>query len=193
MAAVMTRPPGQQDLYRTKPNTPSLVEVPPARFLMIDGSGTPGGERFQQSLSALYGIAYTVKFSFKKAGKPEFKVSPLEGLFGEFVEPLQWTLLIRMPDAVDASDVDAARAAVARKHDLPTLADVRYEVFDEGLCAQVLYVGPYAEESATIAALHQFIHDQGRELRGRHHEIYLSAPGRTKPERLKTVLRQPVA
>jgi hypothetical protein len=193
MASVTTRPPTHEELYRAKPNAPALVAVPPARYLMIDGSGKPGDESFQQSLGALYGIAYTLKFGFKKAGRPEFKVAPLEGLFGDFVEPLQWTLMIRMPDAVAPSDVEDARQAVARKRDLPALAQVRLEKLDEGLCAQVLHLGPYSEEAATIAALSRLVQEQGRELRGRHDEIYLSIPGRTKPERLKTVLRQPVA
>lgn len=192
MVAALEQRVTHEELYRAQPGVPALVAVPPARFLMIEGAGTPGGERFQQSLAALYGIAYTVKFTLKKAGVADFKVPPLEGLYGEFVEPVRWTLMIRMPEPVGAADVEAARAVVARKRPLPTLADVRFEEFDEGRCAQVLHVGPYSEEAATIATLQAFIREQGHELRGRHHEIYLSVPGRTRPERLKTVLRQPV-
>jgi hypothetical protein len=192
MAAVLEQRVTHEELYRARAGSPTLVEVPPARFLRIDGAGAPGGERFKQALSALYSLAYTLKFSLKKAGRADFKVPPLEGLFGEFVEPVKWTLMIRMPDAVGVGDVEAARLAAGRKRELPALAEVRFEEFDEGLCAQVLHLGPYSEEAATIDNLHRFVRDQGHRPRGRHHEIYLSVPGRTKPERMKTLLRQPV-
>jgi len=193
-----------EELYRAKVGVHALVEVPPARFLVINGAGTPGGPGFQQALAALYGIAYTAKFSLKNAGGPVFKVPPLEGLFDAFADPaepygpelhdqLRWTLMIRMPEPVDAGLVSAARATLAGKRDLPALAEVRFEEFDEGLCAQVLHLGPYAEEPATVAALHDFIRGQGHSLRGRHHEIYFSVPGRTRPERMKTLIRQPVS
>jgi hypothetical protein len=183
---------------------PALVDVPPARFLMIDGQGSPDGEEFQQAVAALYGIAYRSKFGLKKAGGPDIKVPPLEGLFDVLRDPtqafdpavrerLRWTLMLRLPEPIDDDLVEGAREDAARKNDMEALAKVRIEEFDEGTCAQVLHIGPYAEEPATIELLRGFIGELSRAARGRHHEIYLSIPGRTKPERMKTILRQPVS
>jgi hypothetical protein len=192
------------DLYKAKAGTPALVEVPPARFLMIDGQGSPDGEEFQQAIGALYAIAYTSKFALKKAKGPDVKVPPLEGLFDVLREPakafdpavrerLRWTLMLRVPEPIDDELIERAREDAARKKDMEALARVRIEEFNEGACAQVLHIGPYSEEPTTIELLRGFIDDQGRAARRRHHEIYLSVPGRTKPERLKTILRQPVS
>ena len=192
------------DLYRGKVGKPALVEVPPARFLMIDGRGSPDSEEFQQAIAALYAIAYGSKFALKKAGGPDVKVPPLEGLFDVLENPssaldpavrtrLRWTLMLRLREPVSDGLVERARTDAARKKDNPALAKVRVEEFNEGPSAQVLHVGPYSEEPATIALLRGFIDQQRRTPHGRHHEIYLSVPGRTKPERLKTILRQPVS
>jgi hypothetical protein len=107
-------------------------------------------------------------------------------------EGLRWTLMLRLPEPVDEGAVEEARTEAARKKDLAAIADVRVEMFDEGTAAQVLHFGPYSQEPATIETLREFIAEQGRAAKGRHHEIYLSVPGRTKPERMKTILRQPV-
>lgn len=192
------------DLYRGKAGRPVLVEVPPARFLMIDGRGSPDGEEFQQAVAALYAIAYGSKFALKRAGGPDVKVPPLEGLFDVLKNPsqafnpavrrrLRWTLMLRLREPISAKLVEQAREDAVRKKGATALAKVRIEKFSEGTCAQVLHIGPYSEEPATIALLRGFIGGQGRTARGRHHEIYLSIPGRTKPERLKTILRQPVS
>lgn len=195
--------PTHEALYRVRAHRPAIVEVPPARFLMIDGSGSPDGERFQQAVGALYATAYTAKFALKRSGGPTVKVPPLEGLYDVFPDPaqvleaairerLRWTLMIRLPEPIDEMQVERARAEAVRKKGLPSIADVRIERFDEGTSAQILHVGPYAEEATTIETLRAFIADEGRTARGRHHEIYLSVPGRTKPERMKTILRQPL-
>ncbi len=192
------------DLYRGKAGRPALVDVPPARFLMIDGQGSPDGEEFQQAVAALYAIAYRSKFALKKVGGPDVKVPPLEGLFDVLRDPaqafnaavrerLRWTLMLRLREPIDDELVERAREDAARKNDMEALAKVRVEEFDEGTCAQMLHIGPYSEELTTIELLRGFIGEQGRAARGRHHEIYLSVPGRTKPERMKTILRQPVS
>lgn len=192
------------DLYRGRAGGPALVEVPAARFLMIDGSGSPDGEGFQQAVGALYAIAYTAKFAHKKARGPDVKMPPLEGLFDVLPDPaaafdaavrerLRWTLMLRLREPIEEELIERARAEAVRKRDLASLARVRVEAFGEGTCAQVLHIGPYSEEPATIEALRAFIADRGRVARGRHHEIYLSVPGRTRPERMKTILRQPVS
>ena len=193
-------------LYSPSPRHPGIVEVPDLAFLMIDGRGDPStSEEYEDALQALYGAAYTLKFTLKKA-EPErdFKVAPLEGLWWADEEvptmaELQrdrdawnWTMMIAVPDAVTAAEVTAAAEAAAKRRELPAAARVRLERFAEGLAAQIMHVGPYADEAPTIERLHAFAAEQGYELRGRHHEIYLGDPRRTAPERLKTVLRHPV-
>ncbi|NQT86577.1 GyrI-like domain-containing protein [bacterium] len=188
-------------LYAPKPGICSIVEVPPQQFLMIDGQGDPNeSEPFQGACDALYGTAYTIKFAMKAAGQ-DHTVMPLEGLWWAedataFTEgrkdEWQWTLMILQPDFVTADHVAAARAQVEAKRNPPLLAELRFERFEEGLAAQTLHVGPYAEEGPTVTRLHQFIADEGRQLRGKHHEIYLGDPRRTAPGKLKTVIRQPV-
>jgi hypothetical protein len=193
-------------LYAPSPRHPAIVEVPELSFLMIDGRGDPNSsEAYQDALGALYGIAYTLKFTLKKT-EPErdFKVAPLEGLWwadteAPSMDALQadrdswnWTMMIAVPDGVTAAEVAAAAEAAARRRPLPAAVRVRLERFAEGLAAQIMHVGPYADEAPTIAALHAFVEEQGYALRGRHHEIYLGDPRRTAPERLKTVIRHPV-
>jgi hypothetical protein len=193
-------------LYSPSPRHPAIVEVPELAFLMVDGRGDPeSAEAYHQALEALYSVAYTLKFTLKKADpERDFKVAPLEGLWWADTEApdmdeLQrdrdswnWKMMIAVPDAVAAGEVDAAREAAARKKELPAAPLVRLERFEEGLAAQIMHVGPYSEEAPTIERLHAWVAAEGYELRGRHHEIYLGDPRRTAPERLKTVLRHPV-
>jgi len=194
-------------LYAPSPRHPAIVEVPELSFLMIDGRGDPNSsEAYQDALGALYGIAYTLKFTLKKA-EPErdFKVAPLEGLWwadteAPSMDALQadrdswnWTMMIAVPDGVTAAEVAAAAVAAARRRPLPAAGRVRLERVAEGLAAQIMHVGPYSAEAPTIARLHAFVDAEGYELRGRHHEIYLGDPRRTAPERLKTVIRHPVS
>lgn len=190
-------------LYRAKAAKPALVDVPPARFLVIDGQGSPDSQDFKESVTALFGLAYRAKFALKKAGGPDVKVPPLEGLFDVLEDPaqaldpavrerLRWTLMLRLPEPIEDELIERAREDASHKKDMATLAKVRIQEFDEGKSAQVLHVGPYSEEPASVELLRGFMSEQGRVPRGRHHEIYLSVPGRTKPERMKTILRQPV-
>jgi hypothetical protein len=193
-------------LYAPSAKHPSVVEVPGLSFLMIDGRGDPStSEAYHDALEALYGSAYTLKFTLKKA-EPErdFKVAPLEGqwwadLEAPTFEELErdrdawnWTMMIAVPDGVTAAEVAAAAEAAARRRPLPAAGSIRLEQFEEGLAAQIMHIGPYADEAPTIEVLHAFVAQQGYELRGRHHEIYLGDPRRTAPERLKTILRHPV-
>ena len=193
-------------LYSPSAMAPVIVEVPELGFLMLDGRGDPNSsQQYQAALQALYGVAYTLKLTLKKADlERDFKVAPLEGLWWTDGEPpsldaLQsdrdswnWRMMIAVPDAVTAAEVAAAADAAARRRPLPAAGLVRLERFAEGQAAQVMHIGPYAEEASTIARLHEFVAEQGYELRGRHHEIYLGDPRRTAPERLRTVLRHPV-
>jgi hypothetical protein len=185
---------------------PELVEVPSSHYLMVDGTGDPStAAAFQEALQALYGVAYTLKFGLRKQIGREFRVRPPEALFWDAAaagpdpqaalsnkEGWQWTLMIGLPDFVTADQVAAAVATLRRKHKSAALELLRFAEFGEGACAQVLHVGPYAAEAPTIALLHAFVRERGLHPRGRHHEIYLSDPRHTRPERLRTIIRQPV-
>ncbi len=186
-------------LYTPSKKEVTAVDVPPLKYLMIDGQGAPGGEEYGIALGALYSVAYTLKFSSKTQGM-DFKVMPLEGLWwaddmAAFTEAnkdvWKWTAMILVPDFVTEQMVEEAKAQAMEKKGLPPISRVRLETFREGPSAQILYIGPYAEEDETIQRIHQFIEQQGHKLRGKHHEIYLSDPNRTPPEKLKTVIRQP--
>ena len=184
--------------------TPVLVEVPEMAFVMIDGHGDPNtADSYREAIEALYTVSYTVKFALKRGpAEIDFGVMPLEGLWwsadptvfstGDKAE-WSWTAMIMQPEPVTAEIVEEARHQAAAKKSLPALELLRYERFDEGPAAQVMYVGPYKDEGPTIAALHAFIAEQGCTLTGKHHEIYLGDPRRAAPEKLKTVIRQPVA
>lgn len=183
----------------------SIVEVPSLNFLMIDGKGYPGtSQEYQDAMQTLYPLSYTLKFMIKKKGK-DYVVMPLEGLWWaddmsvfstDFFEKnknqWRWTSMIMQPDLITQKMVEEAIEEVKRKKDPPSLSKVRFEAFTEGLSAQILYFGSYSEEGPTIERMHNFIEEKGYELRGKHHEIYLSDPRRTKPERLKTIIRQPI-
>jgi hypothetical protein len=194
-----------QRLYRAR-RTPQFVEVPELSFLMIDGHGDPNhSARYQQAMQALYAVSYTLKFALKRQLGLDWRVAPLEGLWwaqdmAQFSVQRKadwdWTMMIRQPAQVTPELVEQAVRQVAQTKQLPAARELRLERFTEGPAAQVLHLGPYSAESPTIAALHAFIHQHGRRFDGRrhkHHEIYLSDPRRSAPERLKTIIRQPVS
>ncbi len=190
----------QPDLYTASAKRPALVTVPALNFLMIDGRGDPNtSAEYQAAVEALFAVAYTLKFDVKRRAGLDYGVLPLEGLW--WVDDLrdlddraqwQWTMMIRQPAPVTAALVRAAVAATAAKKTLSALPGLRFEKYTEGRAAQVLHNGPYSAEKPTITALHAFIQAGGYQLRGRHHEIYLSDARRTAPAKLKTILRQPV-
>jgi len=190
-------------LYSAK-RVPAFVEVPDLPFLMIDGHGDPNtAPAYADAVQALYSVAYTIRFALKRRPDAvDVPVMPLEGLWwtpdmATFStaekSAWNWTMMIVVPEHVTADVVDDARAAAARKHELAALDRVRLERFAEGRCAQVLHVGPYSSEGPTVVALHAFIAENGCTLSGRHHEIYLGDPRRSAPEKLRTIVRQPVA
>ena len=197
-----------KELYMPK-DKPVLVEVPEMKFVMVDGSGDPNDNPdFQEAIEVLYGIAYAVKMSKKEAKQPEgyydFVVPPLEGLWwpeGPFSltqrDNWKWTLMIRLPDFVEQDFFQWAVERVrAKKPNLP-VDKARLDSFTEGLCVQILHVGPYSTECETMAKVTAFIEHEGLvdlvPTGGKHHEIYLSDPRKSAPEKMKTVLRHPVA
>ena len=187
--------------FYTAKTKPELIDVPEGKFLAILGRGDPNGPEYQEAMQALYGLSYTLKFSQKAEGR-DYTVMHLEGLWwvdgGVFDvsdpaprEPWRWKSMIRQPDFITGEMVEEARLKV-RERSGPRADEVKLESFHEGLCAQVMHVGPYSEEGPTVQLLHGFIEESGYMPRGDHHEIYLGDPRRTKPENLKTILRQPV-
>lgn len=188
-------------LYRPHAGGPRFVDVPVLEFLMIDGDGDPERQpAFPCAVEALFSTAYTLKFGLKKLGL-DFTVMPLEGLWWtddpagfsfDRHSDWRWTAMIAVPDDVTPIEVEEARAVVAARRDLVALPLLRLERLHEGLCVQDTHVGPFRQESVTIRRLHTFIRERGCAPRDKHHEIYLSDPKRTPPERLKTIIRQPV-
>ncbi|MGA2751503.1 MAG: GyrI-like domain-containing protein [Verrucomicrobiota bacterium] len=191
------------DLYKTHkseyamPRKPALVRTKPAQYLAIEGRGAPGNACFQACIGALYGMAFTVKMTRKFAGKQDYAVCKLEGqYFGDLTaipkEDWKWKLMIRTPDFIGQKDLDAAVATLLKRGKSPEVRDVKLETIDEGDCVQMLHVGPYDKEHESIALMRRFAEASGLKAAGPHHEIYLSDPRRVPPERLKTILRQPM-
>lgn len=195
-------------LYAPSSKKVEAVDVPEFRFLMIDGEMEPGimpgdSPRFQNAVGVLYGASYTLKFMSKLRQKDpiDYTVMALEGLWwvdsGEFditngSEPWKWTLLMMQPDHITEEMLQEALAKMRAKEDNPEITKLRLERFHEGLCMQIMHVGPYSEEPATIEKMKTFARENGYKPHGKHHEIYLGDPRRAKAENLKTILRQPV-
>lgn len=188
----------------TAARTPALVDVPNLPFLMIDGSGDPNtAPGYPSAVQALYSVAYAVRSALKRGPAAlDARVMPLEGLWWtddmatfstDDRSDWNWTLLILLPDQATTQVVEEARTRTAETKGLEAIGRVRFERFAEGPAAQILHVGPYSAEGPTVAALHAFIAEQGYCLSGKHHEIYLGNPRRAAPERLRTIVRQPVA
>jgi hypothetical protein len=180
---------------------PALVDTKPAAYLTIAGQGAPGGERFTASIGALYGIAFTIKMTRKFAGRQDYGVCKLEGQWwsdsGQNFATLprnqwQWRLLIRTPEFIGDADLGQAVAVLLKRGKGEDVKQVRLETLAEGRCVQMLHVGPYERECETVAVMKAFAEKQQLQFAGKHHEIYLSDPRRVPPERLKTILRQPV-
>jgi hypothetical protein len=167
-------------------------------FLRVTGRGEPGGEAFQRAIEALFSVAYTLKFQLKGAGVLDFKVPKLECLWdtddveGTPPEDWEWRLQIRIPDVVTGAQVGAARKAVKAKGAVdPAL--VRRTSWKEGLALQVMHVGPYDQVGASCEQLAVTVQELGYRQRGPVHEVYISDPRRTAPERLRTVVRMPIS
>jgi hypothetical protein len=193
-----------KQLFNPSAKEPSIVEVPPMNFLMVDGEGNPNTSiQYSETVQALYTLSYTLKFALKKGPEQfDYSVAPLEGLWWmddmtrfstETKDEWKWTMMIMQPLQVTPELLEKARAEALKKKKLDIINRVRLETFDEGLSAQIMHIGPYATEAPTIQKLHTFIHNSGYELRDKHHEIYLNDPNRTAPEKLKTIIRQPVS
>lgn len=187
--------------WRHAKTKPEAVDAPKRRALRIDGVGLPDdpSHAFQDAIAALFGLAYTIKFSRKKRGRADFKVGPLEAVwhapdrarstFELTAENARWRLRLPMPSDVTGAELEAARKALAAKRgEDRTLADVVVELIPAARLWRILHVGPYRDEHTSFDALFAAMKHAGARPGGFHHEIYLSDPRRTAPARLKTIL-----
>lgn len=202
-----------KDLYLPK-ETPVIIEVPAMKFFMVEGKGDPNtsGE-YKNALEILYGLSYGIKMSKMSKTQPEgyfdYVVPPLEGLWWIAEEAFdfdglriidknkfEWISMIRQPDFVTEEVFEKAKEALSKKKPELIFRNVSFRVWEEGLCAQIMHIGPYDDEPATVRRLNDFVKTAGYETditRERpHHEIYLGDPRKTKPENLKTVIRHPI-
>ena len=181
----------------------SVVEVPPLNYFMIDGAGDPNtASEYREAVEALYAASYTLKFMSKAALKRDYVVPPLEGLWwsddmADFVarrkDRWRWTMMIAVPDFVEAAMADEAIVKAREKKQLPALPRLRFEQLEEGQAVQTLHIGAYDDEGPILQRLHQeYLPAHRLAPSGHHHEIYLSDPRKTAAEKLKTILRQPV-
>lgn len=188
--------------YRAKRDQFEIVEVPNMQYLMVDGYGDPNVEpSYPEAVEALFTVAYALKFASKQLGN-DYVVPPLEGLW--WAEDMSkfsterdksswsWTMMIMAPEWIDSAMLATAKARVTKKK-LARLDDLRLDPLAEGTCVQVLHVGSYDDEGPILARMHdEFLVENQLEPTGKHHEIYLSDPRRVVPEKLRTILRQPV-
>jgi hypothetical protein len=195
----------RERLYKASARMPEILHVPEMGFVMIDGHGDPNtSQDYREAIEALYSISYTLKFALKKEEGLQYRVGTLESLWwtenmAEFSAERKgdwnWTAMIAQPESVTNERFAHARGELQRKKQLPALPKARLERLEEGLCAQILHVGPFSAEGPTIARLHAFIGEQGYSFEGahqKHHEIYLSDPRRSAPEKWRTIIRQPI-
>jgi hypothetical protein len=190
-------------LYRPSAKDFEVVDVPTMSFLMIDGRGDPNtAQGYKDAVEALYAVAYRLKFMSKKDLGRDYVVPPLEGLW--WVEHMEefstddksawdWTMMVMQPAWITQEMFEQAVGQVEKKKkNLSALPKLRLERHHEGLAVQIMHIGPYDAEAPTIARMHAFIAESGYEAAGKHHEIYLGDPRRVAPEKLRTVLRQPI-
>ena len=192
-----------EHLYKPSPKQAIIVDVPRMNFLMIDGEGDPNtSQTYQDAIEALFSVSYALKFMIKKSElQIDYGVLPLEGLWwtddmSKFnavnKDKWKWTSMVMQPEHVSKDFFETAVAQVKKKKKLIALSDMRFESYNEGKAAQIMHIGPFSDEGPTIDRLHSFIRDNNYEPKGKHHEIYLSDFRKTAPDKLKTVIRQPI-
>jgi hypothetical protein len=191
-------------LYRPSTKEFVVVDVPPLQYLMVDGHGDPNiAPEYQDAIEALYAVAYKIKFASKTELGRDYVVPPLEGLWwAEDMEAFttrrdksawNWTMMIMQPEWIVQETFAMAVQQVGKAKGLAALPKLRLETYHEGLSVQILHVGSYDDEGPTLQRMHyKFIPQNGYEMAGKHHEIYLSDMRKVAPEKLRTVLRQPV-
>jgi hypothetical protein len=192
-----------KDLYNPPSKKVVVVDVPCFNFLKIDGAGDPNtSQAYREAIEALYAVSYNLKFMIKK-GKTaiDYGVMPLEGLWWagdesnlnmENKDAWKWTAMIMQPKFVTEALFKEAVQRVKEKKNPPALQKMRFELLCEGLSAQIMHIGPWATEKPTIEKIYAFMRENDYDFNGTHHEVYLSDPRKSSPEKLKTVIRQPI-
>ncbi len=190
-------------LYDPSAKDFSIVDVPPVRYLMIDGSGNPNVSKgYREAIEALYAVSYALKFASKKELGKDYVVPPLEGLWwaddmslfaNGTKDKWRWTMMIMQPEWITPTMIAKAIETVRVKKPIPGLSLLREEVLKEGRSVQIMQIGSYDDEAPVLARLHnEYLPQNGLVFNGKHHEIYIGDPRKTAPGKLKTVLRQPV-
>jgi hypothetical protein len=192
------------DSYRARQGQFRIVEIPELQYLMVDGHGDPNSSpAYVDALEAMYPVAYTLKFASKQQFGRDYVVPPLEGLWwsddmavfttARDKSRWDWTMMLMVPEWIDHAMFEAAREKVAAKAAPARLSEVRLQSLSEGMAVQTLHVGSFDDEAAVLEHMHHtFIPAQGLRMTGTHHEIYLSDFRKVAPEKLRTILRQPV-
>ena len=192
------------------PKKPGIITVPPMNYIAVRGQGDPNAEdgEYKQAVGLLYGIAYTIKMSkmgdHRIDGYFDFVVPTLEGFWWQdgrdgidyqHKENFKWISIIRLPDFMTRAEFDWAVASAEKKKKMD-FSKAEFLTYDEGLCVQCMHIGPYDDEPATVAAMHEYMEQRGFVLditdQRLHHEIYLSDVRKVAPEKLKTVIRHPI-
>lgn len=196
----------RHQLFSAPTDQPVITKIPRQKYLMVDGQGNPNTSKdFQEAMQALFGVSFTIKFMPRKGVKianyQDFKVAPPEGLWwteGKEFDVTEkagwsWTLMIMMPEFVTKEVFEQALKMLKERKPSPGLEKIRLEDYEEGESVQLMYVGPYADEELAIEKMRLFAESKGKKFTGKHHEIYFGDPRRTKPEKLKTLIRHPVS
>lgn len=197
--------------YYLPKTSPEIIEIPRMKFIMIDGKGNPNtSKEYSDALEVLYGLSYAIKMMKMSGNIPEgyfdYVVPPLEGLWWTINDEFRgvglldkskflWTSMIRQPDFVSDEVFEKAKQILIKKKPHIDVSKARLVEYEEGLCAQIMHIGSYDDEPTSIQKMVDFINDSNYmedfETR-KHHEIYLGDPRKTKPEKLKTVIRHPI-
>ncbi len=183
-------------LYHPSSKVPTLVDIPPMNFLMIDGRGKPNGNDFQKAPSALYPLAYVLKFMVRLACEVDYHVMPMEVRWrvNREKKDFAWTMMLMQPEYVTEELVENARQKVLPKVDAGLLERVRFGSFAEGMCVQFRHVGPYEGMDAALDRMLAAAQAQGYVVPVRNsHDIYLNDIRKTKPENLQSVMRLSIA
>lgn len=189
------------EYYKAK-KEPSLIMLKKAKYLALDGQGEPGGKEFEDKIGAMYNMAFGMKMPMKFLGK-DYTVSKLETIWtvgetkgNKYVmlpkNEWRWKLLMRVPDFITEKIFGKYKEEVSLKSLNGHVKQIELIEMNEGKCAQIMHVGPYDEVGPDIEKLHAFMQASGLTFNGEHHEIYLSDPRKTAPEKIKTIIRQPV-
>jgi len=190
-------------LYKPSEKEVRIVDIPSMNFLMIDGVGNPNtSQEYTDAVETLYAVSYALKFIIKKGETAiDYGVMPLEGLWWvddmakfsiENKDVWKWTSMIMQPTYVIVDLVEQAVEQVKKKKNPSAISKLRFESFSEGLSVQIMHIGPFSAEGLTIEKIHIFAKENDYELRDKHHEIYLNDPRKIAPEKMKTIIRQPI-